>query len=363
MKKFGILLTVLLLIGIASLPNTFAHYPTFPVQTVEDILDFCEFYYDEYLYMGMENLLMQHPGFPNLRACGILYDHVAWSSTHPGRDLVLLAEIEKYLGDSRFVMERHLREFTTMPDWVKRDAQLWVSGMNKDSQYAYGIRAMLENKVLSPVIIDNTVNRNCDSKICLNEGDYVKYRHSNKYGDIVIERFEIIEKKSEQILISVQQTTSEKRQNFEFYLDYNLHTSNTEKCCNVDKFIFKIPLEFEDTENTYNIVGKTTYPINKISREGVIAQTLDENHILVIDRETGLLLSAKHVKEGIVDVWEKTSLIETNVFQKSAGIKLENMKIPKWWKTSTMWFLEGKFSETEYLQAMEFLIEKNILRV
>ncbi|MDX1595947.1 MAG: hypothetical protein R3327_03310, partial [Nitrosopumilaceae archaeon] len=201
MKKFGMLL-ILLVLGVVSLPNAFAHYPTFPVKTVEDILDFCEFYYDEYLYLGMDNLLLQHPRFPNLRACGILYDHVAWSSTHPGRDLVLLNEIEKYLGDSNFLLERHLREFTSMPDWIKRDAQLWVDGMNKDNQYAYGIRAMLDNKVLSPEIIDNTVNRSCDSMVCLIEGDYVKYRYSNKYGDTIIEKFEILDKSPERILIT-----------------------------------------------------------------------------------------------------------------------------------------------------------------
>lgn len=364
MKKPGIILIVILALGFVSLPNAFAHYPTFEIKTVEDILDFCEFYYDEFLYLGMDNLVLQHPRFPNLRACGILYDHVAWSSTHPGRDLVLMAEIEKYLGDSDYLMQRHLKEFTSMPDWIKRDAQLWVNGMNKDSQFAYGIRAMLENNVLSPKIIDNVSNRDCNNGTCIEENDVLKYAYSNKYGENIVEEFKILKKDSDGILVIVQRTSSEKRETLQFYLDKNLKTPTKQNCCNVEKFIFKIPIEMGMILNdTYQVVGKTTFFMDKTQREGWIAQSSDESDVLVIDKQTGLLLSEQNTKEEVVTFWEKTSLIETNVFQKSAGIQLEDMKIPKWWKTSTMWFLEGKFTESEYLQAMEYLIDKKILRV
>lgn len=364
MKRYGMFLAAILVISVASFPDVYAHYPTFDVKIVEDILEFCEFYYDEYLYLGIDNLLLQHPRFPNLRACSILYDHVAWNSTHPGRDLVLLSEIEKYLGESGYLKERHLKEFSTMPDWIKRDAKLWVDGMNKDSQFAYGIRAMIDNGVLTPKITDNTKNRDCVDGICIDETDYLEYTYSSKYGDTIIEKFEILKRNSNEIMISVQQTSSEKRENRQFYLDENLQIPKNDDCCNVDKFIFKIPLKIgEYIDNTYRIEGKTSFSIDNTQREGIIAQTEDENHILVIDKQTGLLLSEKNVKEDIVKVWEKISLIETNVFQQSEGIQLEDMKIPHWWKTSTMWFLEGKFSETEYLQAMEFLIEKKILRI
>ncbi len=364
MKKQGIILIVVLATGFVSFPNAFAHYPTFEIKTVEDILDFCEFYYDEFLYLGMDNLVLQHPRFPNLRACGILYDHVAWSSTHPGRDLVLMAEIEKYLGDSDYLMQRHLKEFTSMPDWVKRDAQLWVDGMNKDSQFAYGIRAMLENNVLSPKIIDNVSNRNCNDGVCIEENDVLKYAYSNKYGENIVEEFEILKKDSDGILVSVQKTSSEKRETMEFYLDKNLKTPSKQNCCNVDKFIFKLPIKTEMWLNdSYRVVGKTSFFIDKIQRDGLIVQSLDESEVLVIDKQTGLLLSKQNTKEDIVTFWEEASLIETNVFQKSAGIQLDDMKIPKWWKTSTMWFLEGKFTESEYLHAMEYLIDKKILRV
>ena len=35
------------------------------------------------------------------------------------------------------------------------------------------------------------------------------------------------------------------------------------------------------------------------------------------------------------------------------------MKIPKWVKTTTMWFLDGLISESEYTQSMKSLLRKN----
>jgi len=39
------------------------------------------------------------------------------------------------------------------------------------------------------------------------------------------------------------------------------------------------------------------------------------------------------------------------------------MKIPKWVKTTTMWFLDGLISESEYTQSMKYLIEEKFLIV
>jgi len=44
---------------------------------------------------------------------------------------VLIAEIEKYLGTSDHTKERHLSEFTTMPDWIKKDVKLGLMEITK----------------------------------------------------------------------------------------------------------------------------------------------------------------------------------------------------------------------------------------
>ena len=46
--------------GIIGVPSAFAHDPDFEVKTTKDILKFCEFFYDEYVFMGVEALSEQH---------------------------------------------------------------------------------------------------------------------------------------------------------------------------------------------------------------------------------------------------------------------------------------------------------------
>jgi hypothetical protein len=95
----------------------------------------------------------------------------------------------------------------------------------------------------------------------------------------------------------------------------------------------------------------------------LLAQNNDQNKLLIIDNGTGILLSEKFEITKPVTVWEKSSLIETNVFQYSVGIQLHDMNIPKWFKTNTMWFLDGLILESEYIQAIEYLIGEKIITV
>jgi hypothetical protein len=355
----------IILVGGVNTQSAIGHQPEFEVKTVEDILDFCEFFYEEYQTLGLDTLSIQHPRFPNLRACNILYNHVAWNSEHQLRDTVLIAEIEKYLGDSDFTQERHLTEFSTFPDWVKKDAKLWVDGNSKDSTFAYGIRALIENNVISPPIIDNISNRVCnENDLCVKETDYVIYSHTSKYKNTSTEKFEIDKIDSEGILVTSKIISEEGVERSQFYLDENNKIPIDEKCCKTTKFLYKTPISIGQTiENNYRVVGTVNYDIGGLTRIGFIAQNMDQSKLLTIDKETGFLLSENFEITKIVTEWEKSSLIETNIFQDSVGIQLHDMKIPKWVKTSTMWFLDGLISESEYIQAMEYLIGKKMLIV
>jgi len=356
---------VIILIGSFSIQNVLGHQPDFAINTPEDILKFCEFFYQEYKLLGVDTLVNQHPNFPNLRACAILYNHVAWNSTHELRDKVLIGEIEKYLGSSDFTKDRHLEEFTTMPDWIKKDLKLWVDGKTKDNQYAYGIRAMLQNNVLSIPVIDNMSNRVCNEDgLCLKETDFVTYSHTSKFGNTTTEEFEIKKIDSNGILINSKRISEEKVETNQFYLDEDVKIPADEKCCKTVKFLYKTPIIVGQTiEGGYKIIGTINFPIENLVRVGLVAQNSDKTRTLVIDEETGLLLSEKFEKTVITTNWEKSSLIKTNVFQESLGKQYHDLNIPKWWKTSAMWFSEGLISESEYIHAMEYLIFKKILRV
>jgi len=86
---------------------------------------------------------------------------------------------------------------------------LGVDGNNKDSQYAYGIKAMLENNIISPSIIDNIGNRVCmEEGLCIKETVFVIYAHTNKFENFTTQEIEMIN--SNGILIKVKKISKEK---------------------------------------------------------------------------------------------------------------------------------------------------------
>ena len=277
----------------------------------------------------------------------------------------MIKEIEKYLGDSDHVKERHLAEFAKMPDWIRNDVKLWANGESKDSTFAYGIRALLENNILTTPIIDNISNRVCnDNGLCVKEMDYVTYSHTSKFQNITTEKFQIEKIDPNGILINLKKVSEDKVVNDQFYLDENRKIPSEKKCCKTIKFLYKTPIEMgQIIEDDYQIVGTTDFPIGDVIRTGLVAQNPEKTKLLVIDKETGFLLSENFEKTLITTEWEKSSLIQTNVFQDSVGIQLHDLYIPKWLKTTTMWYTEGITSETEYLDAVEYLIGKKILIV
>ncbi|MHA7734175.1 hypothetical protein [Nitrosopumilus sp. S6] len=363
--KIAIILIISVIVLVSfSAQSTFAHQPDFTVHTPEDILEFCEFFYDEYRIFGLDTLIDLHPQYPNLRACAILYNHIAWSSTHQARDIVLIAEIEKYLGDSSFLKERHLKEFTTMPVWVIQDTARWTDGKYKDSLYAYGVRALIKNNIISPKVIDNVSERLCYDGLCAKETDYVTYSHTSKYGNTITEKFEVEKIDDGGIMINSRIISEEGIKNHQFLLDEESRIPVEEKCCRTEKFLYKVPIEIGDViDEKYKVYGTATYPIGNLLREGMVAENQDKTKVIIIDKQTGLLLSEKFEKTEITTNWEKTSVLQTNVFEESEGIQYHGLKIPSWWKTSAMWFIDGLTSEDEYIQALEYMIEKRILIV
>jgi hypothetical protein len=148
LKQSVIVVIIIILIGGFGIQNSFGHTPDFKMSTAEDILKFCEFFYYEYKILGIDFLVNQHPQFPNIRACSILYNHIAWNSLHELREFVLIKEIKKYLGDSSTIKERHLREFTTIPDRIKKDAQMWLEGKISNLEYIQAMENLISQNIL-----------------------------------------------------------------------------------------------------------------------------------------------------------------------------------------------------------------------
>ncbi len=163
--KLALALAVLLTLGF-TIPSASAHnYDDSKIQTVDDIVDYCEFYYDEYKRFGKYNLYVQHNYEPKLRFCINLYSHIVWPTEHPDRNRILVSEITKMLGSSGYVKERHLGGFATFPDWIRTDARMWVAEQITDSRFAYGIRAIINAEIISPPIIHPIEDRFCNDVI------------------------------------------------------------------------------------------------------------------------------------------------------------------------------------------------------
>ena len=348
-------------IGAIGIPSAFAHNPNFEVKTTKDILKFCEFFYEEYVFMGAETLAEQHQNYPNLRACVILYNHVAWKSTHSGRDIVLIAEIEKYLGDARYIKDRHMVISDTMPEWIKNDAKMWMQGKITDSRFAYGIRIMLEAHLLNPSL--NNTNRNCnDDKLCIVKSDFMKYSYSNKYGQDITEKYIVDSISDDEILIKTEKISRDGKEVEIININNQGTISTNKKCCVIDKFIFLTPINFGDMITPdLKVIGESTYEFKSKAHQVWIAQNLEKQDTVIIDKETGLVFSDSHKETDIVTKWEKIVLTDTNIFEKK--YLTHELVIPKWFKTTTMWLIDDLISESEYLNATENLLEQGIIRV
>ena len=372
MKGWYVLLVILIAVMLVFGSNqVYAHYfDEEKIKTTADILKSCEFYYNEYQLMGEYNFLLQHPNHPKIRFCTVLYKHIVWATQHPARDKILIAEIEKLLGDSGFLKERHLNDFSILPQWVKSDAKLWVKGDITDSRFAYGIRAVVKSDLVIPTKVEPITQRSCDDVVCIEKSDYAIYSITDNYGkDIIVEKYTVKETFDDYVTVSLDRTSKAGRKT----IDYAINKDGTfydgfEKNRSVAHwFIYPVPLnvgnKFVVADKEMIIKHDIITTFSGLEREAFLAKDSSGKYVDIIDKKTGLVLSSKFEDVKIIPIWKKTELIETNMLEKQNGVHLRDLSIPKWLKKTTQWFIDGLISESEYLKAIEYLVDKNILRV
>ena len=360
MKSLVIGITIIVLITNLNIQSGFGHSPDFEVKTTEDILKFCEFFYDEYKLLGINSLVDQHPNFPNLRACAILYNHVAWESTHEARDIVLISEIEKYLGDSSYIKERYLEPSNTIPNWIKREAQLWVNNENQDVGFAYAIRTLLEAGILT---LDVAQKICVENNLCLQEGDFIKYSHFDKYGNISTLEHRVEKITEDEIFIQIKEISQNGIIKKQVILD-KTGFIKSEDCCQYYEYVLVTPMRIGDSlHGDIEIVSATTYVFDEQIKDVWFASNPTKQNTKIIDKNTGLIFLHKIHETKVLTVGDETKITETNFFDSKYNMASYQTIIPKWWKTTTSWLLDEKISESEYLRAMENLISRNILRV
>jgi len=407
--KLAVLILSVLVILPIYFQNVSAHYvDESSLKTLEEIVDYCGYFNEEYNFMREQDFFMQHTYQPKLRYCVILYDHLIWPTEHPDRVKILALELEKLLGDSEYIKERHISDFnstaTPIPLWIKEDATMWSRSEISDSRFAYVIRAMITLDIVKPPIIDPILLRNCEYVICVEESDYVKYSVVDSQTDeIIIEKFTIKEISNENVTVGLEITSQQNIDYSEFTVDLDgsvydvIKTQEQDSACQLGsrlvivngipecqdtdsgrktqpktthtplhKIIYPIPLEVGGTvfgpDIDLTLTGQVLVTFGGLERVALIAEDTTGNYYEVVDKKTGLVLLTKYEEGEIFPVWKKTELIDSNILLKKFGIELD-LNIPGWWKKNTQWVIDGLISEDEYIRAMEYLIGQQVIKV
>jgi len=349
-----------MVIGGFSVQNVFGHDADFEISTLEDGLKACEFFYEEYKLLGADLMARQHPNHPNIRGCVILYNHIAWNSTHDLRDIVLIAEIEKYFGDSSYIKERHVDFSNIIPVWVKSEAKLWANDDSPDIGFAYAIRTMLEAGVLTLNFSERSCNEN---NLCFKEGDFIKYTYFDKYRNAVTIKHIVESINDDEIKLNIEKISQDGIIREEMILDKR-GLIKTKECCQYYEFVVPTLLSLGDNIfGDIQIVSETTYTLDNQVRQSWLASDSTGQDTRIIDKKTGLVFLHEFHETKVLTVGDETKITDTNFFNEKYNMEAYDIQIPNWWKKMTIWLLDERISESEYLRAMENLIERNIIKV
>ena len=111
------------------------------------------------------------------------------------------------------------------------------------------------------------------------------------------------------------------------------------------------------------IVAETTYIFDNQVKQSWLASDSTGQNTKIIDKKTGLVFVHEFHETKVLTVGEETKITDTNFFDAKYNMETHDIAIPNWWKKMTIWLLDERISDSEYLRAMENLIERNIIRV
>lgn len=138
-----------ILISSVFIPTVFAHEPNFgdSPKTPNEILNICQFFYEEYQLIGSDDFKDHHKLFLNAKICPILYENIAWESQHPQKDVVLIFEIKKKLNEnSNYLKNKHLNE-KSIPKWFENKANLWIISDIKNKEFLKAVEELSDSDI------------------------------------------------------------------------------------------------------------------------------------------------------------------------------------------------------------------------
>lgn len=329
-----------------------------------NLIQSCEKIYPELERLGNTKFQQRYQYLTNFQSCTVLYNDPIWYSNDADRTEKLSALLDKPT-TLKPVRDRFIQS-QVIPEWIKDDAKRWQQGKERDNIFSYGIRYMINsNMIPTPIsIIDPS---NCENEFCVMQNDFVKYSiKDSSIQDVITltHTFQNVDEGSLTIAAEEVSKSGKTTSSFQINKDGLVNLAD-QKCCDYYQFMHKPPLKIRikiDSNSDAQLTGEIVFSFRDQKRSALIAKDRTGGYYEIIDKQTGIVLFAKHQDRIKKTVWA-TELVDTNIFTKDIKIQYEDMRIPSWFKNVVKWWTEGKITDAEYLSGISYLLKRNVLHV
>lgn len=320
----------------------------------------CETMYPELETLGKAKFLQRYGHHPDIRSCLTLYNDIAWFSEGSDRTDRLIA----LLGEP--IVKKPVRDrFEQTPDipsWIKNDATRWQQGKERDNIFSYGIRFLINSKMIdAPIGLSDQVGCTSD-QICLSKNHYIKYSIKDTTSQDVTNLTHTFGTPGNTIAISSIEITKKDKRQDNFHIDSDGLIDHTKQHYS---FVHKIPIKIGTTINSKYPITTTDeviFPFKNQQRDAMIAWDKTKQYQEVIDKNTGIVLFAKYNDRIKKTEWS-AELTDTNAFSEEIQIQYDGMRIPSWFKNPVKWWTEGRISDSEYISSINYLLKNNIMQI
>jgi len=326
----------------------------------EKTIQECETLYPELETLGKAKFLERYMHHPNIRSCLTLYNDISWFSDDEDRMDRLIALLGEPI-TKKTVRDRFDRT-DTIPQWIKDDATRWHQGKERDNIFSYGIRFLINSKMIDAPISTSDQPKCIADQICVIKNNYIRYSIKDDQKSDVTNLTHTFGTPGGTIAIaSIEITKNEKKQD-NFHIDSQGMVDHTKQYYG---FVHPIPIQLGTKINSIHELttsGEVIFPYKNQQRDAVIAWDKTKQYQEVIDKQTGIVLFAKF-QDRIKKTQWSAELTDTNAFSEEIQIQYEGMKIPSWVKDPVKWWTEGKISDSEYVNNLSYLIKNKIMQI
>ncbi|HXG74500.1 MAG TPA: hypothetical protein VNK44_06765 [Candidatus Nitrosotenuis sp.] len=325
------------------------------------IISQCEKIFPDLEKLGKAKFEQRYLHFTHIRSCYVLYNEPVWYSTGEDR-MQRLTELLQRPQTTIPIRDRFVQS-ENIPQWIKDDATRWHQGKEKDNVFSYGIRYMINSKMLYlPIGVFDPQSCDPDS-ICISKDDYLKYSVKDSRMDDTATQTHTFGDGGSYITVSITETSKTGRKTDLLRMQNDGLLVGDQK--KYYQFVHKIPLKIGDKVSSIHdlvITGQIYYSFKDAKREALLAWDATKQYYEVIDKQTGVVLYAKQENRILKSEWS-AKLVDTNVFAKEIKIQYEDMRIPSWFRSTVKWWTEGKITDKEYLDSLSYLLKNNIMQI